>query len=213
MEKIYLRNDKNLKLVDVISIFPVLCIAVKENTEKKLTKTLIDTYTNNTFNNSPELALEVANKLKSQGIEVDVEYITNELVKIGIITLKIIEKLPFNYKEKEEKINNLLENSYIFDNVFEYLELNIKKIIISELLKRLFPIIKKKMYYFNTKFKIKVTNEKLEEVFNGSVRNEKSFFIQEFNLWAIHNRIMQYISIEEYEEYILINFDILSSIT
>lgn len=214
MKKMYFKDNSKLKILEVLSVIPSLCESIKgEELDGKynaLRKILVDIYASNKFKTSSELALEVAKKWQEQeDVKIDNEHLRDEIVKIGIYNFKMLEKVPQKMLELEKKAEKMLENSFVYDNIFSYLEENIKKIIISEVFKRFFNGLVLKRYCA-TKFKIKITNEKMDEIFEGeSIKNERNFFMQQFQTWAIYNKIIDFVTFEEEEECLYIKFSLL----
>ena len=75
--------------------------------------------------------------------------------------------------------------------MYEYLENNLKKVIISEMCKKIFQIT------YNWNLVLKVSNERLEQIFqNENIKDKENFFCQQLEIWAVYNQISSFIKYE-----------------
>lgn len=216
MEKLYLRDYKKMSILDaMVSIMSILKNTKRPVDIKKadvLRKIFIDSFSNCKHDNYPEFTLEVAKLYEKENIEIDFDALRKDLVEIGLITLNGMQRIPSIYLELKEKSDKVIENSFIYDKLYYYFEDNLKKIIISEIFKRFYNII-----YFigspNLFFKVKISKERLENLFeNENLKNKNSFFYQQLKLWTIYNKIFEFIELESKGEDLFIKFDILKGI-
>lgn len=198
MQKVYFKDEEKLPILKSLSVMANIATNLKnpmqlidrEKTEE-FRKIFIKEYSNYRSIYEPQLALKLAEKANEIGFEVDIEKLTMNCVFEGLIEKNMLENMTTEQLTLLNKSKEKIRNSYVFDFIYEYLEENLKKVITSELFKRIYALT------FNLNINIKVSSERLEEIFKDeSIKNKENFFCQQFQTWAIYNQIIPFAKCE-----------------
>lgn len=198
MEKVYFRDNEKVTILGVISIMANLDCNLKDKYQvndnvkmEKLRKIFVETYFTTKSNSEAKLAVEIAEKCNEIGIDVDLEQLKRNYVIRGISELHGRQKLTKEQQNIIVKGKEVISNLFVHDFIYKYLEENLKKVITSEIFKRLFGIT------YNWDLTLKVSSKSLDKIFeNEHIKNKENFFCQEVKIWAAYNHILPFVKCE-----------------
>lgn len=219
MEKVYFRDNQKMSILDTICVIKNFL----ENSESMnlsqenldmMRKKFVETYSTLENITEPKLTVELGRIYRENGVEFDEQALKMSCLQNGIFLQQFQQNLPQQHMNLYKKSKEYLLNSYVYDFIYEYLEENLIKTIISETFKKFFEL--KRKFSIN----IKISSERLEKLFeNESINNKESFFLQQLNTWASYYDLIVFMEckiIEREEDKtkkdILININYLKNI-
>lgn len=141
--------------------------------------------------NEARLIEELEKRCDEIGIEIDSIRLRENCVMQVMIESKMIENMSPEQQHMLKRSKEAINKTFVFDILYDYFEEKLKKIIISELFKRIFGMNSK------LNFTIKVSSELLEELFEEeSIKNKENFFCEQLKTWATYNEFVLFVKYE-----------------
>lgn len=219
MEKVYFRDNPKMSMMDTIFVMKNFLensegMNLSQENLDMMRKKFVECYCTLEDITEPKLTIELGRIYRENGVEFDEQSLKMSCLRNGIFLQQVHKSLPQEHMNLYKKSKVYFSNSYVYDFIYEYLEGNLIKTIISEIFKKFFELRRK----FSVN--IKISSERIEKLFeNESISNKESFFLQQLNTWASYYDLIAFMECkivereeDETKKDILININLLKTI-